>query len=121
VRTYIGKRVDAACEVWYIDEHGVQRELPLRLEVRNHSPTGFEWGYGGSGPAQLALALLLNYFESFHPDGNVGAALIMYQAFKFKVIGRLPAPGAENGWSMTTADIRAFVDEFRKADSESTV
>jgi hypothetical protein len=25
--------------------------------LRN-SPTGFGWGYGGSGPAQLALALL---------------------------------------------------------------
>jgi hypothetical protein len=28
-------------------------------EVWNHSPDGFEWGYGGSGPAQLALAILL--------------------------------------------------------------
>lgn len=25
-----------------------------------HSPDGFEWGYEGSGPAQLALALLLD-------------------------------------------------------------
>jgi len=23
--------------------------------VYNHSPTGFSWGYEGSGPAQLAL------------------------------------------------------------------
>lgn len=28
-------------------------------KVWNHSPDGFNWGYGGSGPAQLALALLL--------------------------------------------------------------
>src|SRR5467141_965015 len=34
--------------------------LPLHLEARNHSPTGFAWGYGGSGPAQLALALLID-------------------------------------------------------------
>ena len=26
-------------------------DLPLRLDLYNHSPTGFEWGYGGSGPA----------------------------------------------------------------------
>ncbi len=32
--------------------------LPLHLELRNHSPTGFEWGYLGSGPHQLALAIL---------------------------------------------------------------
>lgn len=34
------------------------RPLPLRLDLWNHSPTGFEFGYGGSGPAQLALAIL---------------------------------------------------------------
>lgn len=28
-------------------------------QVYNHSPDGFAWGYGGSGPAQLALAILL--------------------------------------------------------------
>jgi len=31
--------------------------LEASLKVVNHSPTGFAWGYGGSGPAQLALAL----------------------------------------------------------------
>ncbi len=34
--------------------------LEKSLKVRNHSPTGFEWGYGGSGPHQLALALLMD-------------------------------------------------------------
>ena len=29
------------------------------LALPNHSPTGPAWGYGGSGPAQLALAILL--------------------------------------------------------------
>jgi hypothetical protein len=40
--------------------HGSTRTRPLelRLDLFNHSPTGFEWGYGGSGPAQLALAIL---------------------------------------------------------------
>lgn len=28
-------------------------------KIRNHSPDGFAWGYSGSGPAQLALAILL--------------------------------------------------------------
>ena len=26
--------------------------------VVHHSPTGYEWGYGGSGPADLALNIL---------------------------------------------------------------
>ena len=29
------------------------------LAYMNHSPDGFNWGYGGSGPAQLALAIVL--------------------------------------------------------------
>lgn len=34
-------------------------ESPLRHYVR-HSPTGFCWGYGGSGPADLARCLLID-------------------------------------------------------------
>ena len=26
-----------------------------------HSPTGFSWGYGGSGPSDLALSILCDY------------------------------------------------------------
>jgi hypothetical protein len=38
----------------------VQFEDPIRWRTneKNHSPTGFEWGYSGSGPAQLAWCLL---------------------------------------------------------------
>ncbi len=46
----------------------------------NHSPDGFNWGYGGSGPAQLALAIMLKIKGS--PDG--------YQEFKFKTIAAIP-------------------------------
>lgn len=44
------------------------------LQIVNHSPDGFEWGYGGSGSAQLALAILLDYLKDprramqFHQD-----------------------------------------------------
>ena len=29
-------------------------------KIINHSPDGFNWGYGGSGPAQLSLAMCLD-------------------------------------------------------------
>jgi uncharacterized protein DUF6166 len=35
--------------------------LDLRLDIKNHSPMGFEWGYNGSGPRQLALAILTKF------------------------------------------------------------
>lgn len=46
----------------------------------NHSPDGFNWGYGGSGPSQLALAIVLEITGK--ADG--------YQDFKWDVIAGLP-------------------------------
>jgi len=51
--------------------------------IRNHSPDGFSWGYGGSGPAQLALAILLK----FH---SLQFALKYYQDFKSEFVAKLP-------------------------------
>ena len=44
----------------FVWEDGKRRQLEPRLDLRNHSPTGFSWGYLGSGCAQLALALLVD-------------------------------------------------------------
>jgi hypothetical protein len=57
---------------------------PARSQrIWNHSPDGFNWGYGGSGPAQLALAILL---ACGVPKRR---ALALYQAFKWEVIAPL--------------------------------
>ena len=53
-------------------------------KVRNHSPDGFAWGYEGSGPAQLALAILLEILPE-------PAALAHYQEFKRQWIADLPS------------------------------
>ena len=45
--------------VFYAD--GSHQTHPLRHVVR-HSPDGFQWGYGGSGPADLALSILHDCF-----------------------------------------------------------
>jgi hypothetical protein len=67
---------------------GQERLTPERsLELVNHSPSGFEWGYGGSGPAQLALALLLDYTE------NKTFALDHYQVLKTEVVSQLDCAG----------------------------
>lgn len=54
--------------------------LEKSLKHRNHSPDGFNHGYGGSGPAQLALAIML---ELFGKENN-------YQDFKWEVIAKIP-------------------------------
>lgn len=43
---------------------GKEYALNPCLDVANHSPTGFEVGYGGSGPHQLALAILTEFYDT---------------------------------------------------------
>jgi hypothetical protein len=74
--------------------------LPLRLDLFNHSPTGFGWGYGGSGPAQLALALLADAL------GDDDLAVRLHQAFKFKVVACWPEG---ERWWITADQIAAVV------------
>jgi len=72
------------------------------LRVRNHSPDGFNFGYGGSGPAQLALAILMDYLGTVIPHPA------LYQSFKFKFI----APIKDEGGVITGEQIQEFINEF---------
>lgn len=69
--------------------------------VYNHSPNGFSWGYGGSGPAQLALALLLHWLD-------VAKAQKYYQQFKWDVIATLPKEDFEISTKVITAWIKTY-------------
>ena len=77
------------------------------LKVRNHSPTGFCWGYAGSGPAQTALAILLDYY------GDTFLATRYYQTFKGRYVSewRKGEP-----WEITGAAIEEFVARVEKED-----
>jgi hypothetical protein len=113
-KTYYGRRnADGSCDVWMHEgdrmrlaadgvEESAARDLPLRLDLHNHSPTGFEWGYGGSGPAQLALALMANALGD-------EAAQVHYQDFKRAVIS-----GLGDYWRITAEEVRRFVAEQQK-------
>ena len=79
------------------------RPLNPRLDLWNHSPTGFEWGYGGSGPAQLALGLLADHL------GNDDEAIALHQDFKQKVIAGLP----HRHWTLTTEQIQTALSDLR--------
>lgn len=53
------------------------------LRVFRHSPAGFNWSYDGSGPAQLALALLMLATDQ-------STAVRLHQDFKRDIITDLP-------------------------------
>ena len=71
-------------------------------EVRNLSRDGFGWGYRGAGPAQLALAVLLEvtYTEQ---------ALRLYQPFKERFL----APMHYTGGEIPASTIRRWLDDKR--------
>jgi hypothetical protein len=108
MKTYHGSRPHSGTgpqPVYVMEESGERLLDPkFSLQIRNHSPDGFQWGYAGSGPAQLALAMLLDHFNQ-----NVGHALAVYQKFKWSVIASLP-----DTWSLTSEDIDQVLKTFPK-------
>ena len=74
------------------------RTQPLPHVVR-HSPTGFEYGYGGSGPADLALSILCACSDH-------AIASRLYQAFKFERI----APETAASWTMKVGQVREWLE-----------
>lgn len=74
-----------------------------RQEIVNHSPTGIAWGYGGSGPAQCALAILIDYL------GDEERARALYQDFKFKVVARFPT---NSEWTLTGRQIENAISKM---------
>jgi hypothetical protein len=105
---YVGQRSAAGCQVTVHDGETAAYPLDPRLDVRNHSPTGFEWGYSGSGSAQLSLALLVDAL------GDVERAERLYQTFKFSVVARL---GGDR-WEMSQDDIRTSVERIEAQRSK---
>jgi Family of unknown function (DUF6166) len=100
--TFVGRRkTTVKCFVHIVDATGEEWPLPRRLDIANHSPTGFEWGYGGSGPAQLALAILVAVL------GDDRMALRLHQNFKWDVIARLER---DQDWTITEQDVRDWRD-----------
>lgn len=83
---------------------GVVIDPAVSLKIVNHSPTGFCWGYAGSGPAQLALAILLVHF-----NGDKGRALAIYQDFKSLVIARLDM---DSDFSLSDQDVESAISKI---------
>ena len=81
--------------------------LELRLDLRNHSPTGFDWSNHGSGAAQLALAILAHHLS------NDQEALNLYQRFKWAVVAELP----KHRWLLTSREIDAVLHRIRENEA----
>jgi len=75
----------------------------MRLDLRYHSPDGFEWGYGGSGPARFVFAILADAIGDRE-------AQRLYQDFKWGVIAKLDQ---EKPWEITREQIMDWIGRQR--------
>lgn len=101
----VGYRTEGGDAIVRVERCGSRFPLDPRLDLANHSPTGFEWGYMGSGPAQLALAIC----AALAGDSR---AVAIYQRFKDTVIAGLPR---DNLWTMTAEDARKAIRQIEEA------
>lgn len=96
------------------NENGVATNVPHLIV--EHSPTGFEFGYGGSGPADLALNILeavlrnIGYKgertkDTWRGDVCFRLAYALHQPFKWDFISTMDRAGGR----VYTNDIIAWI------------
>ncbi len=93
MKVYLADREKHGTDV-YVDT-GRRR---YRLKRISRHSAGFEWGYDGSGPADLALSILTD---------AVGTELAEkhYMAFKWVFVASLPF----EGWTLKEEPIKAWI------------
>jgi hypothetical protein len=145
MRTYRGRRRDVGDVVVTIFDNGRGPILlDPRLDLYNHSPNGFEWGYSGSGPAQLALAILADHLANHVEDVYAicdargtdvirtiahvplavmkrfslfdTLAVMLHQEFKARTIARIEQ--ADNTFDLTDDDVSDAIAEMLEKREE---
>lgn len=105
MKVYQGVRMKTGCRVVvnYDEGEDPARELPLRRDLRDYSPEGAEWGHGGNGAAQLALAILCDAL------GDDVQAVALHQHFKFYVVAGWCGPS----FAITVQEVFQECDAIR--------
>ena len=80
----------------------------LPKHVVYHSPDGFNWGYGGSGPSELARCLCLEVLGKDRSD-----FLWSYQDFKWDYVSKW-----KDDWQISTEEIKQWAKQ-RENKNES--
>jgi hypothetical protein len=103
-KEYRGTRRRGGCQVdvrAVVNGRPASEWTPLVHQVR-HSPTGFEWGYQGSGPSDLARSILHDHLGHAAPPP-------LYQRFKFDVVAKMNG----SGWTMNSGYIQKALDAIK--------
>ncbi len=94
---YAGVRINGGCGGQLVTkDDDILMPGPSR-SIYNHS-SEFNWGYGGSGPAQLALAIL------YDVTGDKELSVRLHQEFKWQVVA-----GWGDKWEISSEEIEQWV------------
>ncbi len=112
--------------------NGEKLDPEVGLRYVNHSPTGFSWGYGGSGPNQLSFSILLHVL-------GLDIARKLYRRFTSDFIcnfkgdenfslgmdfgrwaGNIMFDGAETGKTITISTSHLSEDDLKILDDETS-
>lgn len=100
MRVYEGLVDVGGCRVVLVNED----DLAPRLDLVNHSPAGLNWGYGGSGPAQLALAILADHFQHRPEDKYLAKQILDRRGGVFPPRRDLPTNASDEELKSETGD-----------------
>lgn len=105
---YYGKKEKIGpCQVMVKEECTTGVFLNSTLEhIKRHSVDGFQWGYGGSGPSDLALSILTDYCKKFKLE-DTGIPNNFYQQFKDDFISN-----AKEDLSIASIQIKEWLEQI---------
>lgn len=95
------------------------KSYPLPHKM-HHSPTGFEIGYGGSGPAELAMSILADVYRNESPTIRIMSGSVpktawdFHQEFKWKFLADKQVKIGET-FEISEDLIKAYVYSEKKA------
>lgn len=114
MRIYKAERIERdpvidTCPEWTIrvTVNGMLLDPRPSQKIWNHSPDGFEWGYGGSGPSQLALAILFDITK------DRPLSVRFHQRFKWDFIASVDP----SGFVLTEYDVREWLQRQEREAS----
>jgi len=92
----------------------------LLAHCKLHSPTGFEVGYGGSGPADTAASILADYFDEKaraverawrgRSNGRPAFSIQLHQGFKAELIAGIQLEPGEV-YTLDESQITVWLEE----------
>ena len=91
---------NGTCRLYYLHQKGMEEITIHYSQTAYVHSYDFEWGYGGSGPAQTALAILMEVTE------DKQLSLRLYQHLKHQVIAHAPY----HGWKIPMEELQKWID-----------